>query len=363
MAVTTLDILRARNPFRIYGTALSPGGLLAAKLVALVFFIQGLWRLTDPFVPYLGVFDHVGDPKTFQHILQAVWLIAAVTLFVNVFPRVACAVLGGVIFVALLSSDAFRTNNLTYTALLFILLSLSTKQTLTTILRLQLVVLYGFAALNKLLDRGWRSGAFFESWNTVQGYGHLYHDIANIFPGRSFSATLSWGVILIEFLLMLSFAVPRLVPVGALMVVAYHSSLLFVTGSTFTMFWYALVATAIALAPWPAAPPDVVYPRRSWLNALRLLDLARAFVWEPAGAKGLTLRIGEQVWMGRAAQVRILVFHPVLYFIVYALLASPENPDRRWGAVLAFIVVAVAGVQLAAPQLRLRRAAPITSRV
>ena len=359
----TSGFLQARNPFRIYGTALSPGGLLAAKLVALVFVIQGLWRLTDPFVPYLGIFDHVGDPKTFQHILQAVWLIAAVTLFLNVFPRVCCAVLGVVIFVALLSSDALRTNNLTYTALLFILLSLSTKQTLTTILRLQLIVLYGFAALNKLLDRGWRSGAFFESWNTVQGYGHLYHNLAGVFPGRSFSATLSWGVILIEFLLMISFVIPRLVPVGALLVVAYHSSLLFVTGSTFTMFWYALVATAIALAPWPAAPPAVVYPRRSWVRALRGLDLSRAFVWELARDAGLSLRVGDQSWRGRAAQVRIVAFHPVLYFIVYVLLASPQNPDRRWGAVLAFIAVAVATVQLLPAQLRLRRVLPITSRV
>jgi hypothetical protein len=162
---------------------------------------------------------------------------------------------------------------------------------------------------------------------------------------------------------MISFAVPRLVPVGTLMVVAYHSSLLFVTGSTFTMFWYALVATAIALAPWPAAPPAVVYPRRSWLRALRYLDLARAFAWEPARVEGATLRSGEQVWRGRAAVVRILAFDPVLYFIVYVLLASPQNPDRRWGAVLAFIVVAVAGVQRAAPWLRLRRAAPITARV
>jgi hypothetical protein len=361
--VITTDFLQARNPFRIYGTALSPGGLLAAKLVALVFVIQGLWRLTDPFVPYLGIFDHVGDPKTFQHVLQAVWLIAAVTLFLNVFPRVCCAVLGAVIFVALLSSDAFRTNNVTYTALLFMLLSLSTKQTLTTILRLQLIVLYGFAALNKLLDTGWRSGAFFESWNTVQGYGHLYHELSGVFPGRSFSATLSWGVILIEFLLMISFVVPRLVPVGALMVVAYHSSLLFVTGSTFTMFWYALVATAIALAPWPATPPAVVYPRRSWLRVLRGLDLSRAFTWEPARVEGLALRIGEQRWSGRAALARIVAFHPVLYFIVYALLASPQNPDRRWGAVLAFIAVAVAAVQLLPAQLRLRRVSPITSRV
>jgi hypothetical protein len=329
--------LRARNPFRIYGTDLAPGALLAAKLVALVFATQGLWRLTDPFVPYVSVFDHVGDPVRFRHILSGIWIAAALALFVNLWPRIACGVLGGAIGVALLSSDAYRTNNLTYTAVVFLLIALSTRTTVFSILRWQLVVLYGFAAANKLFDRGWRNGSFFQSWNSLQGYGHIYKTVGDLFPGRSFSAGASWGVIAVEFLLMFLFAVPRLVPLGALGVIAYHSSLLFLTGSTFTMFWYALVATAIALL-WPTAePPAATVDSGRAQTTLRLGDLGRAFTWR-RGA--VSLAIGATRFTGTEALLRIVALQPIVYGLVYFLLASPHDPNRRWGALIAFAGVA-----------------------
>ena len=326
-------MLQARNPLRIYGTDLAPGALLAAKLITLAFATQGLWRLTDPFVPYVSLFDHVGDPARFRHILSAIWVAAALALFLNLWPRVACGVLGGTIGIALLSSDAYRTNNLTYTAIVLLLIALSTRATVFNILRWQLVVLYGFAAANKLLDRGWRNGSFFQSWNTLQGYGHIYKIVGDLFPGRSFSAGASWGVIAVEFLLMFLFAMPRLVPFGALGVIAYHSSLLFLTGSTFTMFWYALVATSIALL-WPAAePPAVTVDSARAATTLRLGDLGRAFTWRPGP---VSLAIGATRFTGTEALVRIVALQPILYGLGYFLLASPHDPNRRWGALIAF---------------------------
>lgn len=321
--------LQARNPFRIYGTDLAPGALLAAKLIALVFATEGLWRLTDPFVPYVSIFDHTGDPTRFRHILSALWIAAAVALFLNLWPRVACGVLGGTIGIALLSSDAFRTNNLTYTAIVFLLIALSTRATVFTILRWQLVVLYGFAATNKLLDEGWRNGAFFQSWNAVQGYGHIYKAVSDLFPGRSFSAGASWGIILAEFALMGMFLVARLAPLGALGVIAYHSSLLFITGSTFTMFWYALVATSLALL-WPAAEPPIATVESA---PLRVIDLGRAFTWRRGP---ISLAIGATTFTGTEAFIRIVALQPVLYGLGYYLLASPNDPNRRWGALIAF---------------------------
>ena len=57
------------NPFRVRGTALPPNVLLAAKIVALVFVITGGWRLTDPFVPFIGFLGDVASPGNFQHIV------------------------------------------------------------------------------------------------------------------------------------------------------------------------------------------------------------------------------------------------------------------------------------------------------
>jgi hypothetical protein len=350
--------LAARNPFRIHGTDLAPGALLAAKLVALVFAVQGLWRLTDPFVPYLSLFDHVGDPTRFQHVLQALWLVAAAALFLNLVPRVACGVLGGTLGVALLSSDAFRTNNLTYTALFFLLIALSTRGTLMTFLRWQLAVLYALAAANKLLDRGWRNGSFFETWNSLNAYGSVYRHVAHVFPGRSFSAGLSWGVIVIEFLLALAFVLPRTVPLGAWAVVAYHSSLLLLAGSTFTMFWYALVATAIALL-WPAERPEIRFePAQAWVAALRALDLGRAVVW---GRGAFSVEVEGVRHSGRDAVARTIALQPLLYALVFVLMAAPQDPDRRFGALLAFAFVGTA-LFLRLPRLRAAHASPALHR-
>src|SRR2546429_141654 len=128
------------NPLQVRGTSLAPNVLLAAKLLTLVFLVKGLWQLTDPYLPYIGFLGDIASPHVFQHILQAIWLLAAACLFTNRYVRLSCAALGGAILVAVLSSDAFRTNNLTFSALLLILIGLSDRKMASAVIRAQLLV-------------------------------------------------------------------------------------------------------------------------------------------------------------------------------------------------------------------------------
>lgn len=337
------------NPFDVRGTPLPPNVLLAAKLVTLVFLITGGWRLTDPFLPFVGFLGDLASPSVFQHTLQAIWLAAAASLLVNRLVRPSCLLLGGVILLALLSSQAYRTNNLTFTALLLLLIGLSDRTTAAYLIRGQFVVLYFWAGMNKLLDANWRSGAFFETWTSIAGYGSAYHALASRLPAMVLSTILSWTVIVTELVIAVTFAVRRLVPVGILLVILYHSSLFLVTGGTFTMFWYSLTAGCVALLYWPAARPLVAYSDSDRLarlcGVLRKLDLGHAFVWRRQTGSGLRLEIDGRFFTGRDALARLLLYHPTLYIIFFALVAAPQ-PQRRWGALVAIGAVAYAAFVL-----------------
>jgi hypothetical protein len=345
------------NPFRVRGTALPPNVLLAAKIVTLVFLITGGWRLTDPFVPFIGFLGDLGSPGAYQHALQAIWLIAAASLLLNQLVRPSCLALGGTLLLAQLSSTAYRTNTLTFTALLLLMIGLSDRNTAKMLIRGQLVVLYFWAGTNKLLDHNWRSGAFFESWVGIHAYGPAYRHLADLLPSMVLSTIASWGVIATELFLSLTFAIRKLVPVGIVLVIAYHSSLFLVTGTTFTMFWFSLTAACVALVEWPAVAPSVKYSEDGRLarivRLLQRLDFGHAFAWEQSSGSELELVGGERRFSGRQALARVVLYHPTLYMIFYAL-AAIQEPARRWAAVVALAVAAYAAVVLVSSRLNSR---------
>lgn len=362
-SIGAADVTRrpSPNPLDIRGTPLPPNVLLAAKLVVVVFLIKGLWQLTDPFLPFLGFLGHLTSPQVFQHALQVIWLLAAAALLMNQWVRSSCCVLGGTILVALFASQAYRTNNLTFSGLLLLLIGLSDRRTAWTIIRMQLAVLYFWAGVNKLLDDGWRSGAFFDTFNAIQGYGGIYHTLSSELPGRLLSALLSWGAILTELFLAFGFAIRRLVFVSVVVMVAYHSSLFLLTGATFTTFWFALVAAGLALTEWPVQRPCVycgATGRIAWLcGALRKLDLGGQFLWEPHPGSGVRIVVGERAFDDRHAVARILFYHPTVWVIFYALAAAPL-PQPRWAALVALAAVGYA----AAGQITGRHSFPVPVR-
>ena len=346
------------NPFRVRGTALPPSVLLAAKIVTLVFLITGGWRLTDPFLPFIGFLGDLASPEVCQHTAQAIWLIAGVSLLLNQLVRPSCLVLGGTLLLAQLSSQAYRTNNLTFTALLLVMIGLSDRNTAKMLIRAQLVVLYFWAGMNKLLDVNWRSGAFFESWVGIQqAWGPAYRHLADLLPAMVLSTIASWAVIVTELFISVTFAIRKLVPVGIILVIAYHSSLFLVTGTTFTMFWFSLTAASLALVEWPTVAPTVTYGEDGRFarigGLLHRLDLGHAFAWQQSSGSDLELVSGERRFGGREALARIVLYHPTLYITFYAL-AAIQEPARRWAAVVALAVAAYAAVVLVSSRLNSR---------
>ncbi|HET9449637.1 MAG TPA: HTTM domain-containing protein [Aggregicoccus sp.] len=313
------SLLAARNPLKVSGTLLPPNLLLAAKLLALVFILKhNPGKFPEPFLAFVPALEQLGSPQLFQTALQLVFWAAVPFLFFNWHVRAACLVIGADILLSVLASRANYSNNLTYTALFFILTGLYDPRVGRTLIRYQLALVYFGATLNKVLEPDWRSGAFVQAW--LPHYLDVYPWIAAKLPGNLLSAVLGWLGILTELALVPLLLIKRLVPAALVLGAAYHTGLVVLTwGSTFNMFWPATLATFLALMEWPASVTVRYAPSSRWQQGARRLlaplDLEGRYTWLEQQAGRLETEQGPgRVHTGAPALAQLLLYSPVVYF-------------------------------------------------
>lgn len=295
------------NPLRMSGTALPPNLLMAAKLLVLAYALEGeLGDLPDGFLPFVSYLGHFNGSVYYRLALQAIIVVAALALWLNRAVRASCLLIGSALLLAILSSQPYYHNNLLYIGLFFVIAGLYDERLGSLLFRAQLAVIYLGAGLNKLLDTDWQTGAFVQDWLRPSHYetGYIYTHFASLLPGTMLSALLSWIAILTEFALIPLLLVPRFVPLAIFVGVSYHTGMVLITGgSTFGMFWYALVATYIALLQWPVRLV-VNYDTQDKLQLE--LDM------------GMGMGIGR--FTGVAAITRMLLYSPAFYIACLFLL-------------------------------------------
>jgi hypothetical protein len=348
------------NPLTVSGTALPDNLLLATKLVALAFVLSGqLTDLPEHFLPFLSVLRHVGSPHAFHLALELVFAFGAALLLVNRQVRTMCILLAAVLLLGILSSRAYYHNNRLFTGIFFLLAGLYDPRLGVRLFRYQLVVLYLGAALNKVVQVDWRTGAFVQDW--LPHYTSAYLHIARLLPDTLLSALMGWLAIVTEFGLVVLLLIRRLVPLAIFVGIGYHTGLVLITqGSTFGMFWYALMGSYLALLAWPRSQVLVRYrsenPGHRWLaQLLQRFDVEQRFDWHARGSGGLEAHVDEKTYRGSAALVRLLLYSPPVYItfivivtvlprarilipaVVVPLLAmiawgvlSPRMAERRW---------------------------------
>lgn len=319
-----------------------PNLLLLTKVLVVCFFVSGQWALLpEPFLPFPGFLGDLGSPAAFQLALKVVFVVASALLLTNRSPRAASLALGLVLALAMLASRSYIENNRFFVCLLFVLAGLSDRRLGSRLVQLQVALLYFGAALNKLLDVDWRSGQYFEHLASRSQFAHLYSRIGGVLPSLLFSAILGWGVISTEFALGAAFLARRLIPLAIWLGVAYHTSLVLITGRTFGMFWYA--ATASYLAFVTLAPLRVECGWRQSVcarlrRALEAVDVEHVLTWQRAAGSGLRVTAGMTTYYGIAALLRIGVALPATLMAFYACAALPML-DHRVVAALVFALL------------------------
>ena len=356
------SLRRARSlisePLRISNTELPENVLLLAKVLTLAFLATGQFRLLSwHFLPFLRFFDRMGSPAVFHWTLVFTFLAAAAALFYNRHVRICCLVLGGVILVSLLSSRIYFENNRVYCACILVLAGLSARQPRPWPLRLQVVLVYFGAALNKLLQADWRSGQFFAYWFGQIHHPQIWAHITNIVPAMPLAQFVCWVTIVTEFVLVAGFLVPKWYSWSIWLGAAYHTSLLLVMNSTFGMFYYAMLASYLAFVEWPHSSLQVAYNSDlgiigTVLRFLQRVDVDRRFRWEPFSAqdqngismarcyKVFFLLEGDRIYRGFAALKRVLLLSPVTYFVLVILLGRQPRwfLYHRWAAAAVLVL-------------------------
>jgi hypothetical protein len=318
-----------------------------AKLVAVVFLVSGQWAaLPQPFLPLVGVLDDLGSAATAEVVLKTAFLVATALLLTNRSPRSASAALGIVIFVGMLASRNYIENNRFFVVLLFVLAGVSNRRLGGRLIQLQLVVLYFGAALNKVLDLDWRTGRYFEHLPSGTELAGVYSRLTGLFPELLLSAVLSWAVIATEVALAAAFLLRRFVWVAVWLGVAYHTSLVLVTGRTFGMFWYAATASYFAFAEVPSRLQVTGGRSESVLmrlrGTLRFLDTEHQVSWGPPSGSRPAVTSGLTTYFGFAALVRLAIGLAPILFAVYIIAALPMLNHRLVAAGVMILLIGLA---------------------
>jgi hypothetical protein len=246
--------------------ALSRFAVLCAKSIALLWLATGqLVYFRDTFVPFFGATAFAStDFELLRSALVLAQLIAILTIVCSRFVRTGCAMLATIVVALATLDQPMFSNNRAFCAAVLGMLALGDAR----FARYQVALVYAAAALDKLLNADWRSGWFLQTFTAnlcrTGALGSFDGAPRAALPGtcwladrliaqNSFAQVSSLLVIAIELAIAIGYA--RSWRATIALVLALHGSILFLTGSTFGVFFYACIAASLLVLDQRAASP------------------------------------------------------------------------------------------------------------
>lgn len=335
-----------RHPLSLSGD-LPPNLLLAAKLLVLLQATQTApWRMPEPFLAFIPALEAL--PRA---LLPGLYWAGAAALFLTRASRAACLLLGGSLLAAMLACIPYYSNGKLFGALLLLLLGLYEPSRGAWALRGQLALMYACCALNKALDPDWLSGRFFDNWFAARLSHGPYLAASALLPPLWLARLLTWPVIAAEAALGALFLIPRLHAAALWTAALLHTGMLVLLwGESFGEFYFAVLASFLVFAEWPASG-RLTLPEGAAGNAaagaLRVLD-PDGF-WTTARGPRLAVESGGRRHEGAAALREALLRTPaaLIALLLVCLAVRPARP-----------VLALAGMALFLPW-RARLEAPV----
>ncbi|MEO0491878.1 MAG: hypothetical protein AAF081_00530 [Actinomycetota bacterium] len=249
---------------------LPAGPLLAARLVVLFPLWPGFLGLARP-NPDVAAFAWLDWTEQVPGIVwligAALYLGCAVALWLAIMPRAAAAVAGSIILVGPLVDLGAYANNRILAGLVLVLLGLYEPRTHLWPLRIQLSVMYGAAALNKVFDPDWRDGTFIEHWTDDLLDLRIHGAVRDLWSG--IDRLVGWSAFVIEATLAVLFLLPGRIRWAVAAALAFHGGMLvFTEGEISWLFAYVVGATLVAFSL-----PRSIWPPVAALLTLRVAEL------------------------------------------------------------------------------------------
>lgn len=306
------------NPLSLAAGGLDPGHVLFTKLVIVALLAKRYDALPEPGVGFLPMLDAAVLPAGAAAILRLLFHFGALTVLLNIAPRTGSAVVAGTLLTSLLWNVAeFAQSRLFASCLLLIAALSANSRELATLVRWQLVLLYGGAALNKLSDAAWWSGRFLDVYSSSKAHLWFYpwlRSWAGLWP----AAAMSWGAMGLEAAVAVGLCRPRWAPFGVGCGLVLHTGILVWLGFDFDAFFYCVLAAYAAALEfrWPSGGPG----GPAWLSRLKVgpawLIVAMALIARPTS-------------YSLAGSVRVAVVVAVVGAVLPRLLgAQPADQDQ-----------------------------------
>jgi predicted DCC family thiol-disulfide oxidoreductase YuxK len=336
--------LSAWNPFRVSGLDLPMPLILVAKLLSVCILGRVVWRdLPDPFLPMLPVIDLFHSTPYFGWVLRGVVLLGALSVLFNYRVRTACLLMGSAFLIGTLTSRIYFENNRQFLGCVLLLLGLYEEKTGPWLVRLQMILVFFSAALNKLLDASWRSGAFFNYWSHYAINKSLYFQLAAWLPPMVLPRIMSWMTIVLEFSIVFFLLIRRTRFWGIWMGLLLALGLNAFTERTFGVFFYAMPICYLAWVEWPRSAVTVLYDddcgfctrTRAWMERF---DLEKLLVWKPFQKakelygisqdelrQRLYLVTEGRKYSGFRAFKIMALYNPLTYFFLLTAVMLPQS--------------------------------------
>jgi hypothetical protein len=345
------------NPLRCTCTGLPTNLAILAKALAIAVLLTNHVRLLpDPWLSFIPAIDNL-PPLLFQRTLQTIFVVSALAIVFNRRIQLASLAIGTTMLIAVVSSKAYYGNNKAFCGLMFFLVGLY-KPGGPPFIRWQLALTYFGAGLNKLLDRDWQTGIFFEFWAVHRLHEQAYILMDSILPAMWMGRFMCWFTIVTELGVVPLLLIPRLYFWGALLNVLFQCGLCLFVGNTFTLFFYAMNAASLAFVTWPSEPMHGTYGPGLATRLQRFLswiDLDHRFTWNPAPSSSITsglpfeLTASGKTYTGFNALRMAILFNPITYLLFTALMAISGNSETLSLSIYRRIIVATTLLLLLPP--------------
>ena len=305
-----------------------PNLLLMCKLLLALLVLHGFASsLSDPFLPFISGLDLLRSPSGWLgRLLQISFIGAACCLVFNYRVRWAAVTLGVIVVLTLLSSRTVFRNHLFIVGCLFLLSGLQRKDDDAWMLRWQMVIIYGGAFLNKILQVDWRSGQFMHHWLHVELANPYYEAVWRILPEPDLAIIISWCVMGSELALAILFLRRRWNAVAVSVAIVMHAGFFILVGRTiFGHFTEDVLLAMMAFLAWPSGVMAVRLKPSLQRSAQALRSW---FDWERQLIFGTTLRdsgnwmelsAGDRTISNGAATWHVLKYSPAFYFGVFGV--------------------------------------------
>jgi hypothetical protein len=355
------------NPLKCRGTDLPLNLTIMVKVLAIVVLLVNHVRiLPDPWLPFVPGLDRF-PPLLFQRTLQTLFLFSVIAIVFNRRVRLASLVLGSTMLLAVVSSKAYYGNNKTFCGLMFLLAGLY-KPDGYNFIRWQLAITYLGAGLNKALAADWHSGVFFENWAVHRLQQSWYIALDSKLPHFVLAKFMCWSTIITELGTSPCLLIPSVQYWAVLANIFFQASLLLFTGTTFTLFFYSMIAASFAFYVWPEEQAPVLYNASTQMvqrvkSFFSVWDLDHIFRWLPQGTPDtasypvpfsgarspLILLVGQKVYTGFRALRMMLLLNPLTYFVIAGSIAVFGDLAGAQAAFFRRLIVSVSLVLLMPP--------------